>query len=281
MPRRNNDPPPVEMLFELLQVTPWFVGPILSGITYVMLAWVAPWWWPMVKEGDTLQNKSPAVFMTAPLGIIAKSSAPFFAGLVLLVWGTAEVTKFVNRRRLDQVESAEDIRDLTWRDFEKLLCEAFRRQGYVVEHSGQASADGGVDIRLMRSGQKSLVQCKHWKSWQVGVKVVRELLGVVTSERAQWGILVTSGTFTNDAIEFANKNGIQLIDGRELGLLIESVRAGGRTEELREAAKIPSPESCPKCGSAMVVRTAKRGNRAGSDFYGCTRYPRCNGIRQV
>lgn len=32
---------------------------------------------------------------------------------------------------------------------------------------------------------------------------------------------------------------------------------------------------CPKCGKALVVRTAKRGKNAGSDFWGCTGYPKC------
>jgi len=32
---------------------------------------------------------------------------------------------------------------------------------------------------------------------------------------------------------------------------------------------------CPKCGSLMVLRTAKRGPNAGEKFYGCSRYPKC------
>lgn len=36
---------------------------------------------------------------------------------------------------------------------------------------------------------------------------------------------------------------------------------------------------CPKCGSPMVLRTAKRGINAGRKFYGCSRYPQCNGTR--
>lgn len=32
---------------------------------------------------------------------------------------------------------------------------------------------------------------------------------------------------------------------------------------------------CPKCGSIMVLRTAKRGPNAGGKFYGCSRYPKC------
>lgn len=37
--------------------------------------------------------------------------------------------------------------------------------------------------------------------------------------------------------------------------------------------------SCPKCGSAMVLRTARRGIRAGRTFWGCSRYPTCTGTR--
>ena len=32
---------------------------------------------------------------------------------------------------------------------------------------------------------------------------------------------------------------------------------------------------CPKCGSFMVLRTAKKGPNAGGKFYGCSRYPNC------
>ncbi|MEJ5230356.1 MAG: topoisomerase DNA-binding C4 zinc finger domain-containing protein, partial [Pseudothermotoga sp.] len=32
---------------------------------------------------------------------------------------------------------------------------------------------------------------------------------------------------------------------------------------------------CPKCGSVMVLRRAKKGPNAGSLFYGCSRYPLC------
>jgi hypothetical protein len=35
---------------------------------------------------------------------------------------------------------------------------------------------------------------------------------------------------------------------------------------------------CPKCGSEMVLRTAKRGDNQGGQFWGCSRYPKCNGV---
>jgi len=41
---------------------------------------------------------------------------------------------------------------------------------------------------------------------------------------------------------------------------------------------IETSPSCPKCGSAMVLRTAKRGDNAGQEFWGCERYPKCRGV---
>lgn len=38
---------------------------------------------------------------------------------------------------------------------------------------------------------------------------------------------------------------------------------------------------CPNCGSSMVQRMARRGRHAGKSFYGCSKYPRCTGIRQA
>jgi ssDNA-binding Zn-finger/Zn-ribbon topoisomerase 1 len=35
-----------------------------------------------------------------------------------------------------------------------------------------------------------------------------------------------------------------------------------------------TPKTCPKCGAPMVVRRS----RFGKLFYGCSKYPKCNGI---
>lgn len=39
------------------------------------------------------------------------------------------------------------------------------------------------------------------------------------------------------------------------------------------------PPTCPKCGAEMVLRTAKTGANQGGQFWGCSNYPRCRGIR--
>lgn len=35
---------------------------------------------------------------------------------------------------------------------------------------------------------------------------------------------------------------------------------------------------CPKCGVPMVVRTVKRGQHAGKQFYGCRNFPKCREV---
>ena len=41
------------------------------------------------------------------------------------------------------------------------------------------------------------------------------------------------------------------------------------------------PPTCPDCGGAMVIRTARRGPNAGGQFYGCTNFPNCRGTVDI
>lgn len=39
-----------------------------------------------------------------------------------------------------------------------------------------------------------------------------------------------------------------------------------------------SQKQCPKCGSTMVLRKARKGQNAGNQFWGCATYPACRGV---
>ena len=193
---------------------------------------------------------------------------------------------------LDAQTGPESLRELTWLDFERLLAEVFRREGYEVEHTGGYGPDGGVDLRLRRDGMTKLVQCKHWRMHKVGVKVVRELRGVVATEGVEGGVVVTSGQFSLDAEEFARASGIRLIGGDALLKNIRAVQASqapgcdASKGEQENAAEHRAPECgsveasppCPLCGGATELKTARRGAFAGRPFWGCRRYPGCSGL---
>lgn len=163
------------------------------------------------------------------------------------------------------------LENISWREFEQLVGELFHRRGFRVAET-QYGADGGVDLILHRQGKTYLVQCKQWKAFKVGVKVVRELYGVMAAEGAVGGYVVTSGRFTEQAYEFAKGLELYLIDGEALYQWIH--------EEIPNRAKQQDTPPCPECGAPMKKRTAKRGAHAGYTFWGCTRYPSCKGTRQ-
>lgn len=167
---------------------------------------------------------------------------------------------------------------MTWREFEGLAAEAFRKEGYRVVERGGDGPDGGVNLELHQGSDKYLVQCKQWKVSKVGVATVRELYGVMTAERAVGGFVVASGAFTDDAKAFAEGRSIRLVDARRLRAMIGSVSPASQrprlVEGMGEEARV-----CPRCGSTMVERTAKSGTNAGKKFWGCSRFPACRGVR--
>ena len=118
-----------------------------------------------------------------------------------------------SRYLLKHNQDIESIRQLDWKHFEELLGKYYRQAGYKVLENHGRGPDSGVDLRLRDAGNRSiLVQCKQWKQ-KVGVKIVRELYGVVASEGAGSGIVVTSSAFTKEAQEFANSVPVELVDG--------------------------------------------------------------------
>ncbi len=220
--------------------------------------------------------------------------AGFFAVIVLLAGITAEIKKRLRRRLLEKQQGLDTVRALSWLDFELLVGEAYRRLGYQVTETGGGGADGGIDLKLRNgSGQVLLVQCKQWRVYKVGVRPIRELYGVLTAEGADCAIFVTTGTYTEGAKSFALGKPIELVDGEKLALLIAPLRGLGPKHPAPEepvqtlnvtfpvAVTVTEAPACPVCQSEMVLRTARRGSNAGSQFWGCCGYPTCRGTREA
>ena len=52
-------------------------------------------------------------------------------------------------------------------------------------------------------------------------------------------------------------------------------------ERLAERARQENAPACPQCGKPMHKRKAKTGSKAGQEFWGCTGYPDCKGVREI
>jgi restriction system protein len=114
----------------------------------------------------------------------------------------------------------------------------------------------------------------------VGVTVVRELNGVIAAQGARGGFVVTGGQFSKEAREFADTCNITLIDGRDLAELIVSTGTSSPAQASTPALTSTTNPTCPKCGTPMVQRKAKQGNR-GPLVLGLSQLPKCTAIRQT
>ncbi len=54
-----------------------------------------------------------------------------------------------------------------------------------------------------------------------------------------------------------------------------------RIEAKRQQSKEGGAPSCPKCGKPMIRRMQKKGQGQGREFWGCSDYPGCNGIKSI
>lgn len=263
MARRN------EGILDILVQFPWWVSVIFAGVVYVVVGVYLP----------AHEFQSPA--FTAMASGVSKM-ATFLAFVFLIPAPISAFNAWRKRKLLDSQKGMESIRDIPWRQFEELVAEAYRRQGYAVFENTSAGPDGGIDIRLHKNGQTHLVQCKQWRTYKIGVKVVRELYGVMTAENAASGIVVCSGMYTQEAKNFAADKPIDLVDGPQLERLIANVRVSTTpTTSPVNFPTEPSSSQCPHCGNPLVERKASKGKNAGSVFMGCSTFPKCRYTRSV
>ena len=112
---------------------------------------------------------------------------------------------------------------LTPGEFEKLVANLFKANGHQAQVLG-GSADHGVDVVVLSNeNEKWIIQCKRYNG-SVGEPVVRDLYGAMGHEGAQRAYLVTTGSFTTQAKEWAVGKPIVLYDGLTLVRLIKSTK---------------------------------------------------------
>ncbi|MCC4602232.1 restriction endonuclease [Xanthomonas melonis] len=267
--------------FEALAALPWPIGLGAGIIAYLGVRYGIGWWF--THQGGLLSQ-----------GIAQQSSgmlAPLAWMLLGICWLAALVSYLGARRRRRFLETRTTLESLAaggWRQFEQLVGEAFRRQGYSVEETGLGGADGGIDLILRKEGRRTLVQCKQWKRQQVGVSVVREMYGLLAHHQAYSVKIACIGSYTKDAESFTEGKPIELIGGEQLLGMIQAAQQQATTQPTTTSTRIepvfvsPDPTSpvavaipsCPRCGSTLVQR---RNRRTGENFLGCSQFPKCRG----
>ena len=265
---------------ELLASVPWPIGFVLGIVAYAAIRYGIGLW---------MSTANNPVWQAMGRQLSAGAYTPLAWIALILCWIAALVSFMGSRRRrhlLERQTGLDSLRAMSWREFEMLVGEAFRRQGYAIQETGLGGADGGVDLILRKDGKTTLVQCKQWKTQRVDVKIAREMFGLLAHHGAAAVKIVAVGDYTADARRFVQGKPIELIHGEALlamvreGQTLTPAKAGVVTTRpvvttMPDPALLSNP-ICPKCGADMIQRS----NRQTKDhFWGCVKYPTCRGTR--
>lgn len=285
MKRRNSL---AEEIVEIASYLPWWVSLVISVVAWFALGAYAGSEVPVTPENPLASVSGVVPRALATVGQYLFSAA-FMIGAVISLgrtWRNGRLLRGVAGHPFEPSgryhgDDMDPLMTMNWSEFEHLVGEIYRRRGYTVMETPKG-ADGGIDLVARRDGDVLLVQCKQWRTRDVGVSVVRELLGVVSAKGASRGAVVTVGRFTEEARRFAKQTQIELIDGEALRRQARQVGGGATPVTFQKFPPVAETESgCPVCQSPMKRRVAKRGVNTGKAFLGCSRYPNCKGTRSL
>ena len=139
---------------------------------------------------------------------------------------------------------------VAWQDFEVLVANHYRDQGYEVMHCGDGKfgrRDGSeVDLRMLRKGKLSLVHCRHESVSRIDPGAVARLLRIGAEDEAAEVIVVSSGDIPEVARQVGEAGGATLIDGVAVRALL-----GERLVDLHPVRGMSGLD--PQHGKAHVV----------------------------
>lgn len=272
MPALARDRPILESLVNALQGSAWIAATILFVISVIALVRQFMRQKAETSEdtGDRQRDRSKIPRPSQELVDHLEKAGEW------LIQGNTGHTEPTQPQAVSPVQWSLDlIRDLEWKRFED-VCQRYYTHKGIRSDTTPLGPDGGIDIRLYQDGNSpavtTVVQCKAWGDRAVGIKPVRELLGVQVHEKVEKAFFMTSGDYTDEARSFARSNRITLIDGDMLIMMFRRL-----PEEISQsllafatAGDYRTP-TCPSCGTKMAYRSGKDGK---PDFWGCSHYPR-------
>lgn len=246
VPRRKNG-----LLDDLIDL-PWWFSLVVAALVFFGIRWLFP-----AFAGSNM--------FLRPLASAIQPVAWFFTLPFLITAAFAALRASRRRDLLDSQSGLQSLRALSWQDFERLVGEAYRRRGYTIEETGGSSPDGGVDLVLYSGGRKTVVQCKRWRTAQVGVSLVRELYGAMVAEKAERAIFVTTGTFTGEANAFARGKPLELVEGEALAKLVEASRRRRQCKRQPQRRRARNAEArwCDGLRNAARMLETRSGDAGG------------------
>ena len=160
MPRRRAKTSPIEDFVALVALMPWWACVALALVSYLVLHGLAQ---PVVPSNIDPHHLEQLVTRSLITGLAM--AGQFVVPIACLFAAGVSATQRHRRGSLlasvTHAKAPDALQGMSWQEFELLVGEAFRVQGYEVSERGGAGPDGGVDLVLRKDKEKFLVQCKQ------------------------------------------------------------------------------------------------------------------------
>lgn len=119
-------------------------------------------------------------------------------------------------------ETREALAGMAWPAFADLLEQSFRRDGYAVTRN----ESGAIDFELERSGRRTLVCARRWKSARTGLEALRPLQAARENADQAEGLYIGLGPLTETALPFAAEHGIAVWNAGDLARALRGLPLG-------------------------------------------------------
>ncbi|PPU96036.1 restriction endonuclease [Xanthomonas hyacinthi] len=139
--------------------------------------------------------------------------------MAVAAWLAATFYLWVVRRRENETAAGlHALAGLHWRDFSRMVRRAMHEQRDLHDAVADqdASREPQSDFVMTRGRTRWLLSCKHGRAYRIGSAAVNELGAAARLMGAQGGILVTEGTVQHDGIAAADKQSVEILDGRRI-----------------------------------------------------------------
>lgn len=168
-------------------------------------------WWISFVVAAVVGTACYLLFPARYAAVGAVSGAPFAViGVIAFIkqWGKPSAA------RLDATLQA--VASLPARDLVNALAAAYQQDGYEVT---QLSANN-AELSVSKAGRTAIISCRRWKAATHGVEPLRELAAAMDASEAGQGIYVALNPPGTAASAFASRNGIRILQGHELAMLL-------------------------------------------------------------
>lgn len=199
-----------------------------------------------------------------------------------------QVYRRLHNVTLDTPDGTTQIDHVFLSPFGVFVLETKNMRGWIFGSEHQAQWTQQLYSRRFSFQNPTRQNYKHLKALEVALGIELEHLHSViafvggTTFKTEMPANVTQGM---RFIRYIKSFRQPVFSEEEVRAMVQALQTGRRAptlatgrehvQRLKQRSDLSASRQCPRCGSALVVRTFKSGTKIGQQYWGCSAFPKC------